>query len=151
MSDNESDAEQNSEMLQGSQPNTTQASSDSANIAEGTATSLGKVWSPRDTSVIALGNWPNSNRKQGTRSNNKKWVENIGSVTPELSTGADPLGSVVPVISDSNNAFVDTAVTPSGNPLGKRRTRKPVNPQKDTAPPLLGPSTHGNLLKLRIG
>ena len=35
-------------MLQGSQPNTSRASSDSANIVEGTATNLGKVWSPLD-------------------------------------------------------------------------------------------------------
>ena len=88
-----------------------------------------------------------SRTEQTTISNIKEWVENmsvgmtLGSVTPGLSTGADPLGSGVPVFSASNKSFVSTAVTTSGNQLGKRKTRMQVNP-KDTvaSPPLLGPA-----------
>ena len=111
MSDNVSNAEQNSEMLQGSQPNSSRASSDSANSLEYTPTNL---WPPVYASVIAsgAGDWPISNREQTTSSNTKEWVENmsvgmtLGSNTPGLSTGTDPLGCGVPVFSASNKSFV---------------------------------------------
>ena len=126
MSDNVSNAAQNSEMLQGSQPNSSRSSSDSANSVDGTATNLNIVWPPLDAFVISLGDWPNLNREQVTSSNIKEWVENmsvdmpLGSVTPGLSTGADPLGSGVPVFS-ANNSFLGTAVTPSENQLGRQK------------------------------
>ena len=43
----------------------------------------------------------------------------------------------------NENTVADNAVTPSGNQLGKRKTRKVVNLQNNTytTPPLLGPST----------
>ena len=68
-SDKVSNAEQNSEMLQGSQPNSSRATSDSANSVESTATNLGNVWPPLNASVIASRDWPNSNREQTTISN----------------------------------------------------------------------------------
>ena len=71
MSDHVSNVEQSSEIMQGSQPNSLRASSDSANSVDGTATNLGNVWPPLDALVIALGDWPNSNREQATSSNIK--------------------------------------------------------------------------------
>ena len=149
MSDNVTNAEKSSEILQGSQPNSSRVSSDSANSGDGTATNIGNVWPPLDTSVIDSGDLLNSNREQATSSNIKQWVENMsvgmtsGSVTPGLNTGADPLGSGFPVSSASKNSFVGTAVTPSGNQLGKRKTRKNVNLQNETVAisPHLGPIT----------
>ena len=72
MSYNVSSAAQNSEMLQGSQPNSSQAFSHSANSVEGTVTNPNKAWPPLDASMIALGYWPNSNREQATSSNIKE-------------------------------------------------------------------------------
>ena len=129
MSDNVSNALQKTELLQGSQPNSSRASSDSAYSVDDTATNLGNVGPPLNASVIALGDWPNSNREQATSSSIKEWVENMSvamtlvSFTPGLSIGADAVGSGVLVFQASKNSFVGTAVTPSGNQLRKRKTR----------------------------
>ena len=58
MSDNISNAEQNSQMAFSSLPNTSRASSDIANLADGTAKNLGGVGPPLKTSEKALGDWP---------------------------------------------------------------------------------------------
>ena len=130
MPDNVSNAEQNSEMLLGSHQHSSRVSLDSANSVEGTVTNFGNVWPPLEASVIALGDWPNSNREQAINSTIKERVENMsvgmtpGSVTPGLSIAVDPVGSGVPVFSASNTSFVGTAVTLPGNQLGKRKTKK---------------------------
>ena len=67
----------------------------------------------------------------------------LGGVTQQLSIGPDPQSSELPVFSDSRNDVPDTAVTPSGDQLVKRKRKKEVNLQKITftTPPLQGPST----------
>ena len=149
MSDNESIADQNSQMAYFSQLNSSRASSDSANFVSGTAMNCGNVWPPMNNSAIDWGDWPNSNGEQDTSSDISKWVENMnaglafGKITPQASLDVDPLGSGVPVFAASRNAVADTASTSSGNQLGKRETVKEVNLQSYTftTPPVLGPST----------
>ena len=148
MSDNMSNAEQNSQMAYFSQLNSSRTSSDSANFVNGTAMNCGSVWPPMNNSAIAWGDWPNSNGEQATSSNISKSVEDknpgmaLGEITPQVSLGVDPLGSGVPVFAASRNAVADTASTPSGNQLGKRETAKEVNQNYTfTTPPLLDLST----------
>ena len=64
-------------------------------------------------------------------------------IPPQVSVGADALCSGVPVFRANENTVADNAVTPSGNQLGKQKTKKVVNLQNNTytTPPLLGPST----------
>ena len=148
MSDNMSNAEQNSQMAYFSQLNSSRTSSDSANFVNGTAMNCGSVWPPMNNSAIAWGDWPNSNGEQATSSNISKSVEDknagmaLGEITPQVSLGVDPLGFGVPVFAASRNAVADTASTPSGNQLGKRETAKEVNQNYTfTTPPLLDLST----------
>ena len=148
MSNNMSNAEQNSQMAYISQLNSSRASSDSAYFVNGTAMNCGSVWPPVNNSAIAWADWPNSNVEQATSSDISKWVENMnagtafGEITPQVSLGVDPLGSGVPVFAASRNAVADTASTPSGNQLGKRETAKEVNQNYTfTTPPLLDLST----------
>ena len=148
MSDNMSNAEQNSQMAYFSQLNSSRTSSDSANFVNGTAMNCGSVWPPMNNSAIAWADWPNSNGEQATSSNISKSVEDknagmaLGEITPQVSLGVDPLGSGVPVFAASRNAVADTASTPSGNQLGKRETAKEVNQNYTfTTPPLLDLST----------
>ena len=148
MSDNMSNAEQNSQMAYFSQLNSSRTSSDSANFVNGTAMNCGSVWPPMNNSAIAWGDWPNSNGEQATSSNISKSVEDknagmaLGEITPQVSLGVDPLGSGVPVFAASRNAVADTASTPPGNQLGKRETAKEVNQNYIfTTPPLLDLST----------
>ena len=148
MSDNMSNAEQNSQMAYISQLNSSRASSDSAYFVNGTAMNCGSVWPPVNNSAIAWADWPNSNVEQATSSDISKWVENMnagtafGEITPQVSLDVDPLGSGVPVFAASRNAVADTASTPSGNQLGKRETAKEVNQNYTfTTPPLLDLST----------
>ena len=148
MSDNMSNAEQNSQMAYFSQLNSSRTSSDSANFVNGTAMNCGSVWPPMNNSAIAWGDWPNSNGEQATSSNISKSVEDknagmaLGKITPQVSLGVDPLGSGVPVFAASRNAVADTASTLSGNQLGKRETAKEVNQNYTfTTPPLLDLST----------
>ena len=148
ISDNVSNAEQNLQMAHSSQPKSSRASVDSADFANVTTKNRDSVWLPLDASVIALGDWPNSNREQATSSNIKEWVENMNvsmtleEITPPVSIKVDPLGSGVPVFSASRNALADTTDTPSENRLRKRKTKKEVNLQNYTltTPSLLGPS-----------
>ena len=148
MSNNMSNAEQNSQMAYISQLNSSRASSDSAYFVNGTAMNCGGVWPPVNNSAIAWADWPNSNVEQATSSDISKWVENMnagtafGEITPQVSLDVDPLGSGVPVFAASRNAVADTASTPSGNQLGKRETAKEVNQNYTfTTPPLLDLST----------
>ena len=112
-------------------------------------TNRDNVWPPLKTSVIALEDWPNSNRERATSSNTNERVANmiagmtLGETTPHVSEGADPLGSGIPVFSASRSMFADTTGTLSGNQLGKRKTNEEVNLQNYTftTPPLLVPST----------
>ena len=137
-SDNVSNAEQNSQMAFSSLPNSSRASSDIANLADGTAKNLGSVWPPLNTSEIALGDWSISSREQATSSNIKEWAENmsmditLGGVTPQLSIEADLLGPRIPMLSACENALAHPAVTPSGSHLQNYTVTKP---------PLIGPST----------
>ena len=68
-----------------------------------------------------------------------KW----GEATPHSITNTNLLGSGLPVFETSRDILGDTAVVPTDNKLGKRRTRKEVTHQNCafTTPPLLGPST----------
>ena len=149
MSNNMSNAEQNSQMAYISQLNSSRASSDSAYFVNGTAMNCGSIWPPVNNSAIAWADWPNSNVEQATSSDISKWVENknagtaFGEITPQVSLDVDPLGSGVPVFAASRNAVADTASTPPGNQLGKRETIKEVNFQNYTltTSPLLCPST----------
>ena len=72
MSDNMSNAEQNSQMAYFSQLNSSRTSSDSTNFVNGTAMNCGSVWPPMNNSAIAWGDWPNSNGEQATSSNISK-------------------------------------------------------------------------------
>ena len=149
MSDNISNAEQNLRIAQANQANSSPASPDSAEIANHTPRNTDKAWPPLNTSVIASGDWPNSNREIASSSDISKWVENMnvgmkwGEATPHSITNTNPLGSGLPVFETSRDILGDTAVVPTGNKLGKRRTRKEVTHQNCafTTPPLLGPST----------
>ena len=149
MSNNMSNAEQNSQMAYISQLNSSRASPDSAYFVNGTAMNCGSIWPPVNNSAIAWADWPNSNVEQATSSDISKWVENknagtaFGEITPQVSLDVDPLGSGVPVFAASRNAVADTASTPPGNQLGKRETIKEVNFQNYTltTSPLLCPST----------
>ena len=148
MSDNMSNAEQNSQVAYFSQLNSSRASSDSAYFVNGTAMNCGSVWPPMNNSAIAWADWPNSNGEQATSSIISKSVEDknagmaLGEITPQVSLGVDPLGSGVPMFAASRNAVADTASTPSGNQLGKRETAKEVNQNYTfTTPPLLDLST----------
>ena len=137
-SDNVSNAEQNSQMAFSSLPNSSRASSDIANLADGTAKNLGNVWPPLNTSEIALGDWSISSREQATSSNIKEWAENmsmditLGGITPQLSIEEDLLGPRTPMFSACGNALAHPAVTPSGSHLQYYTFTKP---------PLIGPST----------
>ena len=97
MSDNVSNAESNLQMAHSSKPKSSRASVDSADLANCTPINRDSVWPPLDSSVIALGDWPNSNGEQTTTSNINEWVENmnegmtLGDVSPQLSIRADPL------------------------------------------------------------
>ena len=99
MPDKVSNADQNSEILQFSQPNSSPASSDSANPVVGTDMNPGSIWPSLDASVVTLADWPNPNREQATSSNINEWVESrsgvatLGRVAPELGIGEHPLGS----------------------------------------------------------
>ena len=138
MSDNISNAEQNSQMAFSSLPNSSRASSDIANLADGTAKNLSGVGPPLKTSENALGDWPISKREQATSSNIKVLADNMKmgitlvGVTPQLSIEADPLGPRIPMFSACGNAFPHPAVTPSESHLQNYTFTKP---------PLLGPST----------
>ena len=66
MSDNVSNAEQNLRMAQANQSKSSQASPDSAKIANQTPINNNNVWPPLNASVIATGDWPNSNREVAT-------------------------------------------------------------------------------------
>ena len=149
MSDNVSKAEQNFRIAQSSQSNSSQASPDSAELANETPINSNNVWQPLNTSVIATGDWPNSNRELAVSSDTSKWLENmnvgmtLGGITPHLAMSVDPLGSGVPVFEASKNTLDDTAIAPSGSKLGKRKTRKGLTPQDYafTTSPIMGPST----------
>ena len=133
MSDNVSNVEQNLQIAQASQPNSSRASLVSANPEEGTAVNLSSVWPPLNTSQIASGDWPNSNRELATSSNIREWVENmsvgitLGNATPEMGLEADPQDSGAPAFGTGRDTEADTAVTPVANQLGKHKTRKEVN------------------------
>ena len=147
-SDNVSNAEQNLRIAQANQSNSSQASPDSAEIANQTPINNDSVWPPLNASVIATGDWPNSNREVATSSNTNKWVENVnvgmtlGEITPHSVTKADLLGSGIPNFEASRNTLGDTAIVPPESKLGKRKTRKEVTLQNYTfaTPPLLGPN-----------
>ena len=107
------------------------------------------MWPPLNTSVIASGDWPNSNREIATSSDISKWVENMnvgmkwGEATPHSVSNTNTLGSGIPVFETSRDISGDTALVPPENKLEKRRTRKEVTLQNCafTTPPLLGPGT----------
>ena len=113
MSNNMSNAEQNSQMAYISQLNSSRASSDSAYFVNGTAMNCGSIWPPVNNSAIAWGDWPNSNGEQAKSSDISKWVENMnagtafGEITPQMSLDVDPLGSGVPVFAASRNAVAN--------------------------------------------
>ena len=148
MSDNLSNVEQNSRIAQSSQSNSSQASPDSAEIEIGTPMNRTNVWPPLNTSVIATGDWPNSNREIATSSDISEWVGNakvgmtLGDITPHVGTSADPPGSAAPVFEASRDTLGDTAMIPSGSQLGKRKTRKDWTHQSYAfaTPPMLDPS-----------
>ena len=148
MLDNVSNAEQTLRIAQANQSNSSQASPDSAEFANQTPINNDKVWPPLNASVIATGDWPNSNREVATSSNTNKWVENVnvgmtlGEITPHSVTNADLLGSGIPIFEASRNTLGDTAMVPPESKLGKRKTRKEVTLQNYTfvTPPLLGPN-----------
>ena len=77
ISDNLSNTEQNLRIAQSSQPNSSQASPDSAELAKETPTNSDNVWPPLNASVIATGDWPNSNRELAVSSDINKRVENM--------------------------------------------------------------------------
>ena len=149
MSDNVSKAEQNLRIAQSSKSNSSQASPDSAELVNETPKNSNNVWPPLNTSVIATLDWLNSNGELAVSSDTSKWVEKMnvgmtmGEITPHLAMSVDPLGSGVPVFEASKNTLDDTAIAPSGNKLGKRKTRKGMTPQDYafTTSPKLGPST----------
>ena len=149
MSDNVPKAEQNLRIAQSSQSNSSQASPDTAELANETPINSNNVRPPLNTSVIATGDWPNSNRELAVSSDTSKWMENmnvgmtLGKITPHLAMRVDPLGSEVPVFEASKNALDDNAIAPSGSKLGKRKTRKGMTPQDYafTTLSILGPST----------
>ena len=150
MADNVSNAEQNLRMAQANQSKSSQASPDSAKIANQTPiNNNNNVWPPLNASVIATGDWTNSNREVATSSNINKWVENmnvgmtLGEITPHSVTNADLLGSGIPIFEASRNTLGNTANFPPESKLGKRKTRNEVALQNYTfaTPPLLGPNT----------
>ena len=149
MSDNLSNVEQNSRIAQSSQQSSSQASSDSAELANKTPMNRNNVWPPLNTSVIMTGDWPNSNKELATSSDISKWVENmnvgmtLGEITPHLGTSVDPLDSGAPAFGTKEDTLEDTAVVPLGTQLGKRKTRKEVALPNYalTTPPLMNPST----------
>ena len=147
MSDNASNAEQNLCIAQANQSNSSQASPDSAEIANQTPISNDNVWPPLNASVIATGDWPNSNREVATSSNTNKWVENmnvgmtLGEITPNSVTNADLLGSGIPIFEASRITLGNTATISPESKLGKRKTRKDLQNYTLATPPLLGPNT----------
>ena len=149
MSDNVSKAEQNLRIAHSSQSNSSQASPVSAELDNETPINSNNVWPLLNTSVIATGDWPNSNREIAVSSDTSKWVKNmnvgmtLGGITPHLAMTVDPLGSGIPVFEACKNTLDDTAIAPSGSKLGKRKTRKGMTPQDYafTTSPILGPGT----------
>ena len=148
MSDNVSKAEQNLRIAQSSHTNSSQASPDSAELANETTINSNNVWPPLNTSVIATGDWPNSNRELAVSSDTSKWVENmnvgktLGGITPHLAMRVDPLGPESHY-SKLAKPWMIVQLPPSGSKLGKRKSRKGMTP-KDyafTTSPILGPST----------
>ena len=107
------------------------------------------MWPPLNNSVIATGDWPNSNREVTANPDISKWVENmnvgmtLGEITPHSATSADPLGSGILIFETSRNTLGDTTIVPSESKLGKRKTRKELTLENYAfaTPPLLGPST----------
>ena len=148
MSDNVPNTMQNSQIAQASQSSSSQASPDSAEIEIGTPMNRTNVWPPLNASVIATGDWPNSNREAATSSDISEWVGNakvgmtLGDITPHVGTSADPPNSGTPVFELSRDTLGNTAMIPSGSQLGKRKTRKDWTQQSYAfaTPPVLDPS-----------
>ena len=148
MSDNVPNTMQNSQIAQASQSSSSQASPDSAEIEIGTPMNRTNVWPPLNASVIATGDWPNSNREAATSSDISEWVGNakvgmtLGDITPHVGTSADPPNSGTPVFEVSRDTLGNTAMIPSGSQLGKRKTRKDWTQQNYAfaTPPVLDPS-----------
>ena len=123
MSNNVSNAEQNSEMLQGSQPNSSRASSDSANSSD-------KALPPRIRHRDCFGRLAYLEQRinyELESSNIKEWLENT-----RVEYRSGPMGSGVPMFGASNNSFVGTAVTLSGNRENKETGEPPERYRRHT-------------------